>query len=208
MGLNFWSMQGTLGRVNKRICQNFLVNHPHGPFALKIVQPALVPLGIWMPGYKQLLNYMHWLWEWLASGFIPVFDQKNQVLFKHIQGHISHFLRTPFNAKKSLESMSFLVLSQHEQFYLKGLSVFVGLDKVSTKIQELSSTDCKFQGLSRPWISILKFKDLKPYGFRAFSVIAPILWNNLPVDIRSIDDVNKCKSKLKTFLFKRVYELS
>ena len=30
----------------------------------------------------------------------------------------------------------------------------------------------------------------------------------LPVDIRSIDDVNKFKSKLKTFLFKRVYELS
>ena len=26
-----------------------------------------------------------------------------------------------------------------------------GLDKVSTEIQELSSTDCNFQGLSRPW---------------------------------------------------------
>ena len=33
-------------------------------------------------------------------------------------------------------------------------------------------------------------------------------WNDLPVDIRSIDNVNKFKSKLKTFLFKRVYELS
>ena len=43
--------------------------------------------------------------------------------------------------------MSFLVLPQHEQFYLKGLSVLVGLDKVSTKIQGLSSTDCNFQGL-------------------------------------------------------------
>ena len=31
---------------------------------------------------------------------------------------------------------------------------------------------------------------------------------DLPVDIRSIDEVNKFKSKLKTFLFKRVYELS
>ena len=29
-----------------------------------------------------------------------------------------------------------------------------------------------------------------------------ILWNDLPID------VNKFKSKLKTFLFKRVYELS
>ena len=30
----------------------------------------------------------------------------------------------------------------------------------------------------------------------------------MSIDIRSIDDVNKFKSKLKTFLFKRVYELS
>ena len=50
--------------------------------------------------------------------------------------------------------------------------------------------------------------NLKTYGFRAFSVIAPMLWNDLPVDMRSIDDVNIFKSKLKTFLLKRVYELS
>ena len=50
--------------------------------------------------------------------------------------------------------------------------------------------------------------DLIPVFLRAFSVIAPILWNDLPIDIRSIDDVNKFKSKLKTFLFKRVYKLS
>ena len=110
-------MRGTLGRVKKRICLNFLVNHPHGTFTLKIVQPALGPLGIWVPGYKQPLNYMQRLCGWLASGFVPVLEQKNQVLFKDIQGHISHFSRTPFSAKKSLESMSFLVLSQHEQFY-------------------------------------------------------------------------------------------
>ena len=28
------------------------------PFALKIVQPALVPSGMWVPGQKQQLNYM------------------------------------------------------------------------------------------------------------------------------------------------------
>ena len=49
---------------------------------------------------------------------------------------------------------------------------------------------------------------IKTYGLRAFSVIARILWKDLPIDIRSTDDVNKSKSKLKTFLFKRVYELS
>ena len=39
-----------------------------------------------------------------------------------LQGHISHFSRTPFSAKKRFESMSFLVLPQHEQFYPEGLS--------------------------------------------------------------------------------------
>ena len=61
---------------------------------------------------------------------------------------------------------------------------------------------------SDKWRLVIKRYNLKTYGFRSFSVIAPILWNDLPVDIRSIDDVNKFKSKLKTFLFKRVYELS
>ena len=46
--------------------------------------------------------------------------------------------------------------------------------------------------------------DLIPVFLRAFSVIAPIPWNDLPIDIRSHDDVNKFKSKLKTSLFKRV----
>ena len=50
--------------------------------------------------------------------------------------------------------------------------------------------------------------DLIPVCLRAFSVIAAIPWNDLPIDIRSLDDVNKFKSKLKNFLFKRVYELS
>ena len=49
-----------------------------------------------------------------------------------------------------------LVVRQHEQFYPECLSVFAplgtcesGLDKVSSEIRGLSSTDCNFQGLSR-----------------------------------------------------------
>ena len=35
-----------------------------------------------------------------------------------------------------------------------------GLDKVSTEIQGLSSNDCNFQGLSRPWTFYFKFQGL------------------------------------------------
>ena len=60
----------------------------------------------------------------IQTEFVPFFGQKIQGPFKDFQGHISHFSRTPFNTKKSLEYMSFLVLPQHEQFYPEGLSVF------------------------------------------------------------------------------------
>ena len=97
-----------------------------------------------------------------------LFWAKNSRLFKDFQGHIFHFSRTPFSAKKSLESTCFLVLPQNEQFYPEGLSVFTPFSlefyvhyKVSIEIQGLSSSDCNFQGLSRPQIFILKFKDFK-----------------------------------------------
>ena len=55
--------------------------------------------------------------------FVPFFKQNIQGLWKDFQGHISHFSRTPFSAKKSLESMFLLVLPQHEQFYPESTSV-------------------------------------------------------------------------------------
>ena len=47
----------------------------------------------------------------------------------------------------------------------------------------------------------------KSYGDGAFSIAAPRLWNLLPVDIRNSNNVDIFKSKLKTFLFKKAYNL-
>ncbi len=41
------------------------------------------------------------------------------------------------------------------------------------------------------------------YGERAFSYAAPMLWNELPLDIRSKNTVNAFKSALKTYYFKQ-----
>ena len=49
--------------------------------------------------------------------------------------------------------------------------------------------------------------NMKTYGQRAFSVAAPRLWNKLSFEIRACSDVNLFKSKLKRFLFKKVYDL-
>ena len=63
----------------------------------------------------------------------------------------------------------------------------------------LRSTDQKL-------LVILKSK-LITYGDRAFSVAAPKLWNELPLDLRSLDSINLFKKNLKTDLFKKAYHV-
>ena len=40
-----------------------------------------------------------------------------------------------------------------------------------------------------------------------FQLLPPRLWNKLPFEIQACSDVNLFKSKLKTFLFKKVYDI-
>ena len=74
------------------------------------------------------------------------FEQKIQGLFKEFPGH---FLLVKDSIQSKKESWVSLVLQQHEQFHPEGFFVFAGLDKVSTEIQGLSSSDYNFQGPSR-----------------------------------------------------------
>ena len=46
---------------------------------------------------------------------------------------------------------------------------------------------------------------LKTRGERAFSSIAPTLWNRLPLQLRLADSVSTFKSLLKTYLFKQAF---
>ena len=43
-------------------------------------------------------------------------------------------------------------------------------------------------------------------GTRAFSVAAPTLWNSLPVSVKSVGNIGTFNRKLKTHLFKLVYQ--
>lgn len=45
----------------------------------------------------------------------------------------------------------------------------------------------------------------KSYGFRAFTVSAPCLWNKLSMDIKCSPSIATFKRKLKTHLFKLAY---
>lgn len=57
---------------------------------------------------------------------------------------------------------------------------------------------------SKNFLSEPRF-NLKTYGGRAFSVVAPRLWNNLPATIRFSENFNEFKTSLKTHLFKLAY---
>lgn len=46
---------------------------------------------------------------------------------------------------------------------------------------------------------------LVSYGDRAFSSVAPRLWNSLPSDLRLTTDVHVFKTSLKTLLFNTAY---
>ena len=48
---------------------------------------------------------------------------------------------------------------------------------------------------------------LKTYGDRAFSVVAARLWNQLPLELRSVTSVDQFKTQLKTCLFKLAYDV-
>ena len=45
----------------------------------------------------------------------------------------------------------------------------------------------------------------KTYGFRAFSISAPCMWNKLPMDIKCSSSIAIFKQKLKTHLFKLAF---
>ena len=47
----------------------------------------------------------------------------------------------------------------------------------------------------------------KTYGARAFSVYAANAWNSLPLQIKKSETLNSFKSSVKTYLFRKFYQL-
>ena len=49
-------------------------------------------------------------------------------------------------------------------------------------------------------------EDKTRYG--AFAYAGPLLWNKLPLQMRTCQPLNSFKSQLKTYLFKEAYDIS
>ena len=52
-----------------------------------------------------------------------------------------------------------------------------------------------------------KAANLSNYGDRSFSVVAPKLWNSLPLELRKSETIPSFKSNLKTYLFKQAFNV-
>ena len=48
-------------------------------------------------------------------------------------------------------------------------------------------------------------RNLKSFGQRSFSFMAPSLWNSLPTTLRNVPTLSQFKSQLKTFLFAQAF---
>ena len=80
--------------------------------------------------------------------------------------------------------------------YLNGLALIYPSEllRCSNSPRLLCSSSQNFLAVPRP--------RLKTYGDRAFSVVAPKLWNQLPPELRGGTSVDQFRRFLKTYLFK------
>ena len=62
-----------------------------------------------------------------------------------------------------------------------------------------SLRSCKEKSLKIPE------RNLKSFGERSFSFMAPSIWNSLPSDLRNLPTLSQFKSNLKTFLITKAF---
>ena len=125
-----------------------------------IVYRVLLPPGQIQYIVKWIFNVK---WHWF-TGFVPLLEQKIQGLSRAP----FLFFKDSIQCKKEPWVYVFFTSSTTWVILSKCLSVLAAFSlefylnyKVSIEIQALSSTNCNFQGLKRPYTSILKFKDFQ-----------------------------------------------
>ena len=122
--------------------------------------------------YPLFLNYLQDLFQSEFYRVRTLFWTKTSRTFQGLSRTHFAFFKDSIQCKK--EIWVYVFFSSTTTWAILSWRSFIlgtwesGLDKVSTEIQGLSSTDCNFQGLSRPWTFYFKFQGLS----RTFKVHA------------------------------------
>ncbi len=98
-----------------------------------------------------------------------------------------HWLPIPLRIRYKINLITFKCLHDLGPAYLKNL-----LSLYEPKMNLRSATKRELEG------HVFK---LETYGRRAYFIVAPCFWNDLPVSLRLEDNLNSFKSGLKTHLF-------
>lgn len=106
------------------------------------------------------------------------------------------------NVTEHLKELHWLKVQERIEFKLL-LLVFKSLNGRAPGY--LSELLC-YTNISGSRVPSLQYSNSK--SDRAFSVCAPKLWNELPLDIKQCSDVELFKQKLKTHLFKKSYDIN
>ena len=103
------------------------------------------------------------------------------------------------------QRISFKVLLLVYKIYHKLAPVYLQ-DLVSFRSASTSSSTRRLRSAATAHLQLCPGpRTVTRYGDRAFSSIAPQLWNNLPVDIRSAPSLDSFKTMLKTHLYNQWY---
>ena len=103
--------------------------------------------------------------------------------------------------------LHWLPVEQHVEFKILLFTYKVVNGMAPVNLQDLLDLNRPRRSLRSGNVQLLKTKsyNLKSYGFRAFSICAPQLWNALPRKLRVCDSVGSFKKAMKTFLFRKAY---
>ncbi|KAF7654290.1 hypothetical protein LDENG_00071890, partial [Lucifuga dentata] len=137
-------------------------------------------------------NYVHLLKCCKIYFYFAVFSASFP---SHFTGYIVlislHWLLVKFRIHFKILVLTFRALSGQSPMYISEL-----LQPYVTS-RSLRSSD---QGLL-----FVPRSRLKTTGDCVFQVVAPKLWNSVPLEIRTVDTVDAFKKKLKTYLFRSAF---
>ena len=125
----------------------------------------------------------------------------------HIAARITTLAPPSRDIKEILKHLHWLLVEQRIKYKILLLTFRAVNGIAPLYISELLSPYRPPRQLRSSELSLLKVPTttLKTFGDRAFSAIAPKLWNELPLDIREIVTLGSFKTAIKTVLFKECY---
>ena len=128
-------------------------------------------------------------------------------LVKNAAAHLITCSRKHVHITPILSDLHWLPVSECIKFKILLLTFKTLHQQFPTHIQDLVtrySPSRTLRSSSTLRLNPVNFKP-KSYGSRAFAASAPDLWNSLPDDIRSCNNLSTFESKLKSYLFKKAY---